>query len=110
MPSNIVLREANEVRVVPGADVAAGTLQFYGTVAAWHAEALLAGVEGVAKAFNITLRLEKTNSTDTFAVGDTVNFDATTQKEASGGTACGICVKASANGDTYVHVALNQQL
>jgi len=78
----------------------------------------VAGLQAIASGDPMTLNvlcqvdLKKNATSDTFAVGDDVYFDVTTNHDAkktaaAGYQHAGVCLKTSANGDTYVYTDLN---
>ncbi len=111
MPINRLERApATTVTTVPGTAVTAPTFAFEGTYCVFYTRDAPAASAAAPNAFNTVVRVEKTTAANTFAVGAAVHLDVATQKAlTTGGTGkMGVAAKASANGDPYVIVALNE--
>lgn len=98
------------VEVVPGSAITAPTFAFQGTYAVLYTRDAPAGAKASPNCFNSVVRIEKTNATDVFAVGAAVHLDVSAQKALTtgGDGKMGVAAAASANGDAYVIVALNE--
>jgi len=100
---------SNTVDVVPVADIAAGTGQFENGLFVFYTSDAPAGKRSSPIVSMARIKIEKSSASDTWAVGEDVEFDVATQKAvATGGVKCGICGEASANGDSFVSVRINE--
>ena len=90
------------------AAIAAGQFAFENGLCKFYTRAAESG-DKVSPMVRGRVKFDKTTLTDTWAIGEDVELDATSQKAvASGGTRAGYCAVASASGDAYVEVMLNE--
>ena len=96
--------------VVPVADITAPTFAFAGTYAVLYTRDATAGSVASPNCFNTIVRVDKATASNTFTVGAAVHLSVANQNALTtgGDGKMGVAAKASANGDPYVVVALNE--